>query len=256
MNSIEAPRSIVGMSHACHPEVPGALHLVELRARSGQTYLQDFRTRFLAAATLHGCIYQHDTKLCGYNILFDRVLLVLIPEQPGAISLALTNAERSIVRRFDHQVTPVLERGYHVCPFADEVSWQVLRYVDLASLPDGANPLDPHALSSAAEHAGFLKHGLLTAPPERLPNPAAWPAFLGEPEEKEFIEALELCLRTGKPFGPPQFVRTFRQACGRSVRSSCLGSPRLSDGSSQMVNPFGGRPAKAAGLLTQCGSAA
>jgi len=44
------------------------------------------------------------------------------------------------------------------------------------------------------------------------------------------VQALELCLRTGKPFGPFPFVRRVEEACGRRVRPACLNRPGLFDG--------------------------
>jgi hypothetical protein len=257
MSSMEASRrDFSGMSHAHHLEVPGVLHLVELRVRSGQTGLKEFHSRLLAIAALHGSIFKCGMQLWGYNILSDRVLLVVIPARPHAISVSLINADRCLVRPFNearHRVLPFWERGYSVCPLADEVAWRVLRYVDLASVPDGGDPLDPHALSSAAEHAGLVKHGLLTAPPERLPGPMAWRAFLFSHEDEQFAQALDLCLRTGKPFGPLSFVRKVEETCGRRVGSSCLKWPRLFDGCGQMPNPCKVPPlfANAESLLTQ-----
>jgi hypothetical protein len=220
------------MRHMPRFEVPGAFHLVEQRVRGGQSALKEFHDRHLSLAMIHGSIYRYGIQLCGYSILSDRVLLVLIPWQPDAIRLALTNGGRSSVRRcnaIQHPVSPFWERGYLACPFADEVAWRVLRYVDMASVRvSGGDPLDRHALNSAAEHAGLVTHGLLTAPPERTPNPAAWPAFVASPEDEKFVLALELCLRTGRPFGPLSFVRRVEEACGRHVRPAGLEWPGLS----------------------------
>jgi hypothetical protein len=212
-------------------EVPGAFHLVERRVRGGQPALSEFHDRHLSLAMIHGSIYKYGIQLCGYNILSDRVLLVLIPTRPEAIGLALMNADRSSVRRFNethHRVSPFWERSYFACPLADEVAWRVMRYVDMASVRvSGGEPFDRHASNSAAEHAGFLTHGLLTAPPQRLPSPIAWRAFVDLPEDEKFVQALDLCLRTGKPFGPLPFVRKVEEACGRRVRPTCLVWPGL-----------------------------
>jgi len=235
MSITEAPRrNSSDMGHARRPEVPGLMHLVELRIRGGQPGPEEFHTRLLAMAMLHGSIYKCGIQLWGYNVLSNRVLLVLVPGRPSAISLALMNAVHSSVSFW--------ERRYSVCTCADELAWRVMRHVDLVSVPDGGDPLDPHVLSSAAEHAGLVRHGLLTAPPERLPSPMAWRAFLFAPEDKQFAQALELCLRTGKPFGPSSFVRRVEEACGRSVGSPCLKWPRLFDGSGQMPNPYRFQP--------------
>jgi len=239
------------MRHMPRFEVPGAFHLVEQRVRGGQSSLKEFHDRHLSLAMIHGSIYKYGIQLGGYNILSDRVLLVLIPKQPDAIRLALMDAGRSPVRRPDeihHRASPFWERGYCACPFADEVAWRVLRYVDMASVRvRGGEPLDRHALNSAAEHAGFLTHGLLTAPPERLPNPAVWDVYVGSPEDEKFVQALELCLRTGKPFGPLPFVRKVEEARGCRVRSSCLVWPGLFDdagrGGRVKVSPVSNGPA-------------
>jgi hypothetical protein len=235
MSITRAPRrNSSDTAHARRPEVPGSLHLVAFRIRSVQPGPEEFHTRLLAMAMLHGSIYRCGIQLWGYNVLSDRVLLALVPGRPSAISLILMNAA--------HGSISFWERRYSVCPCADELAWRVLRYVDLESVPDGGDPLDPHALNSAAEHAGLVRYGLLTAPPERLPDPMAWRAFLFSHEDDQFVQALELCLQTGRPFGPPQFVRRVVQACGRSVRSSCLGSPRPFDGCGQVPNPRRSRP--------------
>jgi hypothetical protein len=214
------------MSHNSHVEVPGAFHLVERRIRRGRPVLQEFHDRHLSLATIHGSMYEHGIQICGYNILPDRVLLVLIPKEPDAIGLALMHADRSPVREhteIHHFAAPCWERDYSVCPFADEASWRVLRYVDMASVRvSGGDPLDRHALNSAVEHAGLARHGLLTAPPERMPNQAAWPIFVGTPEDEKFMQVLELSLRTGRPFGPMSFAHKVEEACGRHVRSACL----------------------------------
>jgi hypothetical protein len=204
---------------------------VEQRVRRDLRVPLEFHDRYLLLVTLHGSLYMCGVWLCAYNILPDRVLLALIPERPRAIGLAIADADRSFVRRFNeihHQVAPLWQSRYHSCPFADEVARPVLRYVDRASVRTGdGKPFDPHALSSATEHAGFLTHGLLTAPPEWLPHTADWRAFIESPEDEMFVQALELCLRTGKPFGPFPFVRKVEQACGRHVRPACLNLPGL-----------------------------
>jgi hypothetical protein len=218
-------------------------HLVEQRVRRDPHLRLEYHDRFLALATLRGSIYKYGILLCGYNILSDRVLLVVIPRRPHAISLALMNAGCNLIRRFNeihHQVAPFWQSRYDSCPFADEVAWPVLRYVDLASVRTNvSDPFDPCALSSAAEHAGVLSHGLLSVPPERLPHPIRWRAFLESPEDERFVQALALCLRTGKPFGPFSFVRRVEEACGRRVRPACLKWPGLFDSSRQVS---AGRP--------------
>jgi len=237
----EVPRSnSLAMSHARHLEVPGVFHLVELRVRNGQAELKEFRSRLLAVAALHGSIFKCGIQLWGYSILSDRVLLVVVPLRYHAIGPALESADYRFARRLRAvrpRILPFWEREYLACPFADEAAWRVLRYVDMASVPEDGDPLDPHAPNSASEHAGLLEHGLLTAPPERLPNPMAWRAFLFSHEDDQFAQALEFCLRTGKPFGPAPFVRRVEEACGRRVGSTYLKWPGLFDGSGQKPNP-------------------
>jgi hypothetical protein len=193
----------------------------------------EFHDRYLSLAILHGSIRKYGLYLCGYSILSDRMLLVVIPSQPRVIGAALVNADSCFVRRFNeihHRVSPFWQQGYCSCSFAAEVAWRVLRYVDTASERNGGDdPFGPHSLCSAAEHAGLLPRAHLTAPPARLPRPEEWRAFLETPEDQEFVRALELCLRTGKPFGPFPFVRRVEEACGRRVRPSCLAWPGLFD---------------------------
>jgi hypothetical protein len=219
------------MSHVARVEIPGTFHLVEKRVRRDLRATVEFHDRHLALATLHGSLYKFGIQLCGYSILSDRVLLAVVPPSPRAIGLALLNADHNFVRRFNeihHQVAPFWQRMYNCCPFADEVARPVLRYVDTASVRAGEDgPFDPHVLNSAAEHAGLVSRGLLTARPGRLPQPASWSAFLETSDDERFVQALELCLRTGKPFGPFPFIRRVEQLCGRRIRPACLNWPGL-----------------------------
>jgi len=228
------------VSHVARVEVPGTLHLVEQRVRRELPASVEFHDRFVALAMLHDSIYTHGVQLCAYNVLSDRVLLVVIPMHRHASGLALMNADHNFVRCFNtihRRVAPLWESRYDCCPFADEVAWPVLRYVDLASVRAGdESPFGRQALSSAPEHAGLLTRGLLTVPPERFLSTARWRAYLESPEDERFVQALELCLRTGKPFGPFSFVRKVEQACGRRVRPACLKWPGLFDGPHLMQN--------------------
>jgi hypothetical protein len=248
------------MSHIPRVEVPGVFHLVEQRVRGGQSVLKEFHDRHFSLAKIHGSLYRYGIQLCGYNILSDRVLLVLVPQQPDVIRLALTDAGRNSIRRSDnnhHRAAPFWERDYFSCPFADEVAWRVLRYVDMASVRvSGGEPLDRHALNSAAEHAGFLTHGLLTAPPERLPYPAIWDVYVGSREDGRFVQALEFCLRTGRPFGPLPFVRKVEEACGRRVLPARPEWPGLFDdagrGGRVEIRPAATRPASIYAAQVAC----
>ena len=218
------------MSHLARIEVPGVFHLVEQRVRHELPPLSRIHERVLYIILLRHCLREYGVQLCGHNVLPRRVLLALIPERPGTIGRALWDASRLFVgwsnlryRRY----TPLWGGTYRCCPFADEVAWAVMRYVDLALvLAGGDSPAARRTWSSAAEHAGECG-SFLTAPRDRLPAAEHWRAWLESPQDGEFVLALEQCLRTGKPFGPFPFVRKVEQACGRHLRSAGLKSDLL-----------------------------
>jgi hypothetical protein len=212
-------------------EVPGMYHLVQQRVRAGRPGLTQFHDRLLTLAALHGSVFRSGMQLCGYNVLSDRVLLVVIPTRPRATGLARFNLNPTFLGRFDeiHRgVAPYWERRHESCPFADEAAWSVLRYVDIGPVRHKhVRAADPHALNSAAEHAGLLVRGLLTAPREKLPRPQAWQAFIESEEDRRFVQVLEQCLRAGRPFGPLSFIRQVEQACGHRLSSPCADWPGL-----------------------------
>ena len=218
------------MSHIARVEVPGAFHLVEQRLRSGQPPLSRFPERILSLLMLHHCLRERGVQLCGYNFLPRRTLLVLIPAQAGAIGRAIFDADlmfAGLAKLIRHRFTPLWEGTYKCCPFSDDVIWSVLRYVDMASVRAYDTwPFARRALSSAAEHTGQTG-GYLTVLIDRLPPVEQWRAWLESPQDREFVLALEQCLRTGKPFGPFSFVRKVEQACGRRLRPASLSHPEL-----------------------------
>jgi len=61
-----------------------------------------------------------------------------------------------------------------------------------------------------------------------------------------FVQALELCLRTGKPFGPFPFIRKVEQACGRHIRPACLNWPGLFGGVEHTATPDNPRRSESA----------
>jgi hypothetical protein len=219
------------VSHAARVEVPGVFHLVEQRVRRDLRTHMETADRHLSLAVLGSSLDIYGIQLCGYNILSDWVLVVLIPAHVPTISLALQFADRTFVRLFNqlhHRVSPLWQHPYHCCPFSNEVSRSVLRYVDKASMrADDVRPGDGRELNSAGEHAGLLACGLLTAQSDRMPPTGPWHAWLESHEDERFVLALEQCLRTGKPFGAFQFVRKVELACGRRTRPACLKWPGL-----------------------------
>lgn len=135
------------MSHVARVEIPGAYHLVEQRVRRDLRAPLEFHERHLCLAAFHGSIFKYGIRLCGYNILSDRLLLAVIPEHPRAISLAMMNAAHNLVRRFNeihHRVAPLWQNRYYICPFADELAPPVLRYVDRASVPQVMESCSTH----------------------------------------------------------------------------------------------------------------
>jgi len=135
------------MSHVARVEIPGAYHLVEQRVRRDLRAPLEFHERHLCLAAFHGSIFKYGIRLCGYNILSDRLLLAVIPEHPRAISLAMMNAAHNFVRRFNeihHRVAPLWQNRYYICPFADELAPPVLRYVDRASVPQVMESCSTH----------------------------------------------------------------------------------------------------------------
>jgi hypothetical protein len=222
------------VSHYARIEVPGTFHLVEQRVCHDPHAQMEIGDRELSLATLHASIHRYGIQLCGYNVLSDRVLLALIPARPRTIGLALLNADRTFVGRFNQihsRVAPFWQHTYNCCPFSDDVAKSVLRYVDVASVRTcDSRPGDGPGLNSADEHGGLLTRGVLTAMPGRLPPTGTWHAWLESSEDKRFVRALEQCLRTGKPFGSFPFVRKVELSCGHRARPACLTLPGLFDG--------------------------
>jgi hypothetical protein len=215
------------MSHIARVEVPGTLHLVEQRVRNDLGFQSRFPERRLSAVMYRYVLGEREVQLCGFNFLPSRTLLVVVPTRRGAIARSMFDADllfAALLRNMYHRSTSPWEGRYNCCPFADEVAWSVLRYVDMASVrPSETWPFARRAFSSAAEHAGQMRT-YLTAPLDRLPPSGSWRAWLGLPQDKKLVVALEHCLRTGKPFGPFPFVREVEQAYGRRLRSAGLKS--------------------------------
>jgi hypothetical protein len=219
------------VSRISRVEMPGSLHLVEQRLFPALPARSWYHERGASLALLRYSLRGSGVSLCGYNLMPRRTLLVLIPNRPGAIGRVLAGADRllaDLFYRVHRRYTPLWEQRYDCCPFADTVAWSVLRYVDLATARGNQQPSGKAVLNSAAEHADGVSTWL-TAPRDRLPPSEHWREWLNLPQDKTFVRALEMCLRTGKPLGPFPFVRQVEQQCHRRLRPACLTWPGIFD---------------------------
>jgi hypothetical protein len=162
--------------------MPGVYHMVEQRLR-GDLPARSCYERGACLVLLSSCLREHEVSLCAYNTLPRRTLLVLIPARSGAIGRGIACADRMLAGLYGaahHRFTPLWEDKYNCCPFADEVAWSVMRYVDQALARGNPRLVGNWAVNSAVEHASGIS-GFLTAPRDRLPSAEDWRSCLDSP---------------------------------------------------------------------------
>jgi putative transposase len=162
-----------------------------------------------------------DVEVLAYCLLRKQLNLVLLPQDADGLARAVGNAHRRYTRtrNFAEGVRGYLFQGrFSSCVLDERHLLAAVRYVETLPVRDRTvKKPEEFAWSSARFHLGLRKSDPLVSDRRLRGLVKNWRQFLRE-DDPEAEKTLDLCTRTGRPAGTPEFVARMEHLTGRRLR--------------------------------------
>ena len=218
------------MGRRARAVVPKCAHLVMQRARKAVLGSDAEREAYLAE--LAKWRRRWHLSFQAWCLLDDCVYLVVVaPGRPWVLGRALAAANWRTSRRARARPGKpgrVFWRRFWSCAVAGgEHLLAVVRWVELVPARMGlVERAGDWPWSSAGYHARGGRDRLVGRSRLPLGRARGWRRFLAEPMAKAGFRRIERCLRTGRPYGPPSWVKGLEEQLGRKLAPGKGGWPR------------------------------
>ena len=167
---------------------------------------------------------QSRTRILAYCLMGNHVHLVLVPEEPQSLSVAMRRTHSQYATYLNARrgrVGHLWQNRFYSCPMDEAHLWVALRYVERN--PVRANMVErpeEYAWSSASAHVGINLKGsrlLDWGFYEQAGGAERWRSMLAEPEDLQAIRRLQQGTFSGRPVGSAEFVARLEKELGRSL---------------------------------------
>jgi putative transposase len=179
---------------------------------------------------MHECCTKYSVQIWGYCLMPNHVHLIAVPEDEGALAVAIGEAHR----RYTWQVNSREGWRGHLWQgrFASYVMQEdyllaCIRYIELNPVRAGL-VTDPTqwAWSSARAHVTEKEDALVSLSPLLDMVACPWAEFLGTPVSDDLAATLRQHERTGRPLGDDSFVEKAGGQIGRLLKPARRGPKR------------------------------
>jgi putative transposase len=159
-------------------------------------------------------------------------LLILAPGRPGTLGPAFKDTQGRYAAYWN-AVHPsnghIWQGGFYSCPLDEAHLWKALRYIELNPVRAGlVAKAESWEWSSASAHCGTAQAnaclGMESWQGRWLVH--EWRTFLATGETEPELAAIRQCTHTGRPLGPPEFIRSLECETKRSLTAQKRGRPR------------------------------
>jgi putative transposase len=176
----------------------------------------------------------HRVSIIGFCLMSNHVHLVLVPQQPDALALALRHAHGRYAAYLNarHGASGHVWQGrYYSCPLDTAHLWAALRYTECNPVRAGmVTAPDRYRWSSAALHCGRADGQIQLHLDVELWRASwstvTWREFLAREDAEADLEPLRASTHTGRPLGAPDFVRELEHKLHRTLAPRKGGRPR------------------------------
>ena len=217
--------------------LPGCLHLILLRGRSGQPVCADASDREVYLAALRDSAAEARVAVHAYGLRDGEIRLLATPSTAAGLAATIQATGRRYVRAYNlthgRSGSPWEGRFRSAVVDATTHFFPCLRFVELdAPEPDPASlPAPPW--SSARHHVGLAHSALLTEHPAfwslgntPFEREAAYRRYLAEPLDPREVANILQAAWTGWVIGSPAFAASVQDLTGRRTARLAAGRPR------------------------------
>ncbi len=207
-------------------------HHVTQRGNGRHFVLESDSDRLVYLDLLRNYTRLHLLRLLGYCLMSNHVHLVVTPQRPESLAVAMRHVHGRYAAYFNARYGSsghVWQGRYYSCPMDASRFWSALRYVELNPVRAGlaANAAD-YPWSSAALHCGDAgADGLVDLLDwGEVWTPTVWRAHLAAGQTEQEAESIRRSTHTGRPLGGFDFVKSLEKALQRKLDPGKGGRPR------------------------------
>ncbi len=220
------------MARTARIVAPGYPHHVTQRgSRRQQTFFSDDDYRAYLELVSEWC-QKHGTDIWAYCLMPNHVHLIVVPQSPDGLRLAIGEAHRRYTRRINSREGwrgHLWQERFSSFIMDEAHLLSAVRYVELNPVRAGlVRKAEDWPWSSAAAHLERKDDLLVKVDPmlELVETFVAdWQAYLALETPEETIDRLRMHGRTGRPLGHAVFMDKLESLLGRTVRPGKPGRP-------------------------------
>lgn len=174
---------------------------------------------------------RYGTAFWAYCLMSNHVHFVAIPKKKDSLARTFNSAHMRYTQYANakHDRTGHLwQARYFSCVLDEAHLWEAVRYIELNPVRAGlVKRAEEHPWSSARARVQGTPDPLLSGDCPLFEGPSEWKDYLRQVQDPEVIKSLRSSTRTGRPFGPKEFVALMERILGRRLRALPRGRPRL-----------------------------
>lgn len=209
------------MARLARVVIPGVPYHVTQRGNRRQPVFFKENDRQLYLQILREQAQQHQLKIWAYCLMDNHIHLIVIPSVESSLMRGIGETHRRYTRfiNFREGWKGYLWQGrFASFPLDESYLFAAVRYVERNPVRAGlVRYAEEYPWSSARAHILRLKDPVLSS--NFMEDEAVnWSDFLKGPEEPQWVEDLEMHVRTGRPFGPDTFLVKLEHVTGRKLR--------------------------------------
>lgn len=205
------------------PEYPH--HVTQRGVRKQTTFFDDadYRAYLGLAAEL---TKEHGVAVWAYCLMPNHVHAIVVPQQREGLSRLFAALHRRYARRTNARhdwVGHLWQKRFYSVVMDEAHVVSAMRYVELNPVRAGlCQRPEEWRWSSAGANLG-LREDPLVSHSSSTNLIADWTAYLGAPEDIDFVKRLRCQTETGRPEGSEAFVSAIESKTGRLVRRQRAG---------------------------------
>jgi REP-associated tyrosine transposase len=211
----------------------GVAHHVTQRGNARRVVFDTDSDRFVYLSLLRDAVRRHHLTVVGYCLMSNHVHLIVIPQAPDSMPVALREIHGRYAAYLNSRQTTtghVWQGRYYSCPMDEPHLWAALRYVERNPVRAGMLGIaELYPWSSARVHCEEgPTDGIVDLSEWQCRwGPQAWREFLGySPSDGPDAAMLRRSTHSGRPLGSEDFVRHVERETGRTLAPRKGGRPR------------------------------
>ena len=218
------------MARAARVVVVDHPHLVYQPTHEGQRVFRRDRDFQAYLEILGEVASSHQLELWAYCLFKHEIYLLVCPRNEQALSQGVGRSHFSYSRyRLGNSadIGELWRNRFLSCPVDRAYVQQAAIFVESQPLWQRPvrQPMD-YRWSSASDHCGREQGPVTLAWPGRL-NRRKWAKLLDEGVDAELAATIKQRIKTGLPWGSPQFVKELEKRFGRRLHPRPVGRPRV-----------------------------